>query len=156
MWTIYWATLGREHGQEMNRNYYPPLFSASESTPGITCLVLGSPVLEGYQEIGEGLADGWWDGKWPTAHDLWRYVGEVGLGSLAKKKLRGDPVTIYSYLKETGKDHWANGKTRSKGHKLRHWSCDWVHVIVHGWCRTGTYCSERPRSVYPWRLSRAG
>lgn len=41
----------------MNRNYYPSLFSATESTAGIMCPVWGSSI-QGHQETGEGHAEG--------------------------------------------------------------------------------------------------
>lgn len=72
-WTTAWATLGREHGQHTNGNYYLPLFSDSEFTPGIMCPLWGSPVQEGCQETGDGHAEDWWNSKWPTAYNLWRY-----------------------------------------------------------------------------------
>lgn len=89
----------------MNRNYYPSLFSASESTHGMIRPVLGSPVQEGCEKQERSIqrADEMLSGlQHLTCENM---LKKLGLVSLSKKKIRGDLIRIYNYLKGSGKDH---------------------------------------------------
>lgn len=155
-WTTVWATLGREHGQQMKGNYYLSLFSDSESIPGIMCPVWGSPVQEGCWETGEGHAEGWWDSKWPTAYHLWRDVEEVGLGLPGRKESKG--ISDNNLKLSKGKwqrslgwvllssSEWQNQKEKSQAKSLELW-CVWILVDTCGCARLVTHRNVLPRKA---------
>jgi len=90
---------------------------------------------------------------------------ELGLFSLKKRRLRGDIINAYKYLKGGGQEDGArlfsvvpSNRTRGNKHKLKHRKFRLnmrKNLFTLRVTETGTVCPEGLWSLFLWRYSKA-
>ena len=90
---------------------------------------------------------------------------ELGLFSLEKRRLQGDLIAAFQYLKGAYKQEGSelfervdNSRTRGNSFKLKdgRFRLDTGEVVHYEWRGAGTGCPERLWMPRPWRCSRPG
>ena len=115
------------HHQQRERSHYPALLSAGQATPGVLCTVLVPSIQKGCGQAGRGPEKGHQDdqrtGKLPHKDRL----GALGLFSLEKRRLRGDLITMYQFLRGSYKEDGDSLFTRSHMERTRGMdtNCSW-------------------------------
>lgn len=101
-----------------------------------------------------------------TCRSQARWQGAYSIWLVRRSGRRADLISICNCIKESNKDHraelfsvWQMVKQWAKATRVRHWSCDWKHVILHVWshtwvrhksCKASILKSFKGRINKPW------
>lgn len=122
------------HHQQRYTSHHPALLSACQATPGVLCSVLVPAIQKSCGQAGEGPENSHKDdqrtGKLPCEERL----GQPGLSSLEKRRLRVDLITLFQCLKDGYKED--GNFLFTKNHREKNRSMGYKFLLGRFWLDT--------------------